>query len=924
MPENNDALSQEDFAQLLNEVKQTRRISSIHLHHTWKPRKTQFVGVATIEAMRNYHIGKGWDDIAQHLTIDPHGGLWVGRNWNAAPASAKGCNGGRDEGPFMIEMVGNFDEGEETLEGEQLNSVVATIARLLNFHGLSETDLVFHRDCENAWKTCPGTGVDRNDLVEKVKAARGSKKLTAAISESSQGVRALANKMAITGNDRGFLDKIPFLGGGRIDDGLVRHLVGSSDGRFDDDESWMTKAHVDEIFSKHLSEWVGKRREDGKNDHPIVLYAHGGLNSESKAVDIARHYSGWWKGNEIYPIYFIWKTGLLETIGDQIKKYALGALFGKGERGLGNWFSDKKDLFLEKSVHKVKARRVTWDDMKINAQRCFDKDGVGRYFLLKLSEFLSSSAGDGARIELVGHSAGSIFHSRFLEAFGVLTKSGEISPSQKKGMINSFGDLHLMAPAIRCDEFKAWTLPQVGSRRLINSVSLFTMTDYWERKDTLGPYGKSLLYMIHFALEDRVGEPLLGMETALRNDSELARFFNFDGNYEASFGELILSKTKSLRSGWNSQSEAHGGFDNDKDTMESIVYRILGRESSGAFPDDPDKAEKRSFSFPEIVGGNRSLSGSKTRALCVGIDEYTTQPLYGCVNDAQRWARTFGQLGADDTTLVTNGNATLQGILESFEKLARESRSGDTIWFQYAGHGSHVPDISGDEANGDSPGQDEILCPIDITDGQILLDDDIGAMIDRVAPGVRVVCIFDCCHSGTATRVFFGVRENLVVDHSASVRERYLRLDSNLRGRCVENVRRRGVQGVSRSRQANSGVREILFSACNSRQTAKEEYGNGVFTTAATTLIAQLGAGVGSVSCSELARRIHAAVDPKWDQTPELHCSSSAKLEPVPGINAIGVPIAPTSFLATEPQQASSNSVEIDMLRQIDMLTDLI
>jgi hypothetical protein len=47
------------------------------------------------------------------LACWPQGGLWTGRNWNLAPASATGHNGTAGEGPFMIEMVGDFDAGQD-------------------------------------------------------------------------------------------------------------------------------------------------------------------------------------------------------------------------------------------------------------------------------------------------------------------------------------------------------------------------------------------------------------------------------------------------------------------------------------------------------------------------------------------------------------------------------------------------------------------------------------------------------------------------------------------------------------------------------------------------------------------------------------------------------------------------------------------
>ena len=115
-----ERLTVPQFANLIVAAKPTltRKIVAVHLHHTWRPRRTDFRGRTTVEAMRRFHmVENGWSDIAQHLTIDPQGVLWTGRNWNAPPASQTGRNGTRLEGPFMIEMVGDFDRNAETLDG---------------------------------------------------------------------------------------------------------------------------------------------------------------------------------------------------------------------------------------------------------------------------------------------------------------------------------------------------------------------------------------------------------------------------------------------------------------------------------------------------------------------------------------------------------------------------------------------------------------------------------------------------------------------------------------------------------------------------------------------------------------------------------------------------------------------------------------
>ena len=143
----------------------------MHLHHTWRPTQSQFKGLATIEAMRQFHVNtNGWDDIAQHLTIDPQGFSWTGRNWNLPPASQAGKNGTSGEGPFMIEIVGDFDAGRDVLDGAQRRAVVDVVAAILKTYGLGIDDIRFHNELGSA-KTCPGTGVVKKILTAEIQAA---------------------------------------------------------------------------------------------------------------------------------------------------------------------------------------------------------------------------------------------------------------------------------------------------------------------------------------------------------------------------------------------------------------------------------------------------------------------------------------------------------------------------------------------------------------------------------------------------------------------------------------------------------------------------------------------------------------------------------------------------------------------------------
>ncbi len=137
------------------------------------------------------------------------------------------------------------------------------------------------------------------------------------------------------------------------------------------------------------------------------------------------------------------------------------------------------------------------------------------------------------------------------------------------------------------------------------------------------------------------------------------------------------------------------------------------------------------------------------RALCIGINDYpgTANDLAGCVNDARDWADVLDKRGFSVTTLL-DGAATKAGMVAAIQDLIGSAVRGDSLVITYSGHGTFVPDASGDEPDG----QDEGLCPYDIGQGAVLLDDEIHALFAARGPGVKIVLISDSCHSGTVIR----------------------------------------------------------------------------------------------------------------------------------------------------------------------------
>jgi peptidoglycan hydrolase-like protein with peptidoglycan-binding domain len=147
-----------------------RKYKWSQVHHTYQPDHSDFDGknhLSLQQGMRNYHVNtRGWYDIGQHVTLMPDGLFVTGRDFDDdkvdfddTPAGIAGYN----TGAFMVEMLGNFDKGYDKLEGKQLESMVKLQNYLVTKCGAT---VMFHR--EHAPKTCPGTGIDKDDFMKLV------------------------------------------------------------------------------------------------------------------------------------------------------------------------------------------------------------------------------------------------------------------------------------------------------------------------------------------------------------------------------------------------------------------------------------------------------------------------------------------------------------------------------------------------------------------------------------------------------------------------------------------------------------------------------------------------------------------------------------------------------------------------------------
>lgn len=151
------------------------------------------------------------------------------------------------------------------------------------------------------------------------------------------------------------------------------------------------------------------------------------------------------------------------------------------------------------------------------------------------------------------------------------------------------------------------------------------------------------------------------------------------------------------------------------------------------------------------------------KALLIGINYKNTEnELHGCINDVVQIKNLLTSrfnYKEENITLITDDTEikpTKQVILSHLTNLFNNSKNYEEIWIHYSGHGSYVPDYSGDELDG----KDEALVPLDFNNAGFILDDDIKIVLKSIDESCRCMIIFDCCHSGTAADLLYVYKDN--------------------------------------------------------------------------------------------------------------------------------------------------------------------
>ncbi|HID08345.1 MAG TPA: hypothetical protein EYP10_14485, partial [Armatimonadetes bacterium] len=135
-----------------------RYIDELILHHTWRPKASEYKGKSTITAIHRYHVKvKGWRDIGYHILIAPNGDIWAGRPLTEVGAHTRG----RNRNSIGICLIGDFDH--EKLTAKQRKALIVVARTCLDRFHLSGSALNFHRDYA-PYKSCPGWGLEKQEV----------------------------------------------------------------------------------------------------------------------------------------------------------------------------------------------------------------------------------------------------------------------------------------------------------------------------------------------------------------------------------------------------------------------------------------------------------------------------------------------------------------------------------------------------------------------------------------------------------------------------------------------------------------------------------------------------------------------------------------------------------------------------------------
>jgi pimeloyl-ACP methyl ester carboxylesterase len=309
----------------------------------------------------------------------------------------------------------------------------------------------------------------------------------------------------------------------------------------------------------------------------LLIYAHGGLNSEDASVARIRAIAPYALDNGVYPLFITWRSGAVETASDLVEemfaKLGLGVRGAEPARGWTDRITEKTDRLMEPLLRGPGG--AMWGQMKLNAERASrDSQGGCRLVSELLRELRKQRP--SLEIHLIGHSAGAI-------VLGAL-----LGPLSAAGL--KVSSLRLFAPACTTRFALESYRPAIKAGTLeARHWHIHVLSDKNERDDNVGPYRKSLLYLVSRSFEDAHKMPLLGLDKSFDSSTTGQEAVQWAPERVADVKEWIgfwdklgIDQTNravldkpTVSTGAGSTRAAHGCFDNAVDIMGDALGYVV-------------------------------------------------------------------------------------------------------------------------------------------------------------------------------------------------------------------------------------------------------------------------------------------------------------------------------------------------------------
>ena len=300
---------------------------------------------------------------------------------------------------------------------------------------------------------------------------------------------------------------------------------------------------------------LARTASDGWRD--LVLYAHGGLNSELAGAKRAGQLWSFCRNLSLTAWFFVWETGIGESLLGFLRSRddASGPTAGRTLGGLWSELERQAEALGDKLQAQLGAGlaqlvRLGWKEMHgraTGAAKLRARGGAALFAAELFKTIAEGGPGERYRFHLVGHSAGAIYLARLYEQF----LRGAIKGLQGRVAL---GSINFMAPALSVSAARKIFAPEGRLPVPPERFCIWTLSPKDEADDEIGIYPGSLLTYVADHLERADGrEPILG----IRKD------------FEAAANSLGVPRHRPAV-----QSSRHGQFDDPGHEVETIFTEI--------------------------------------------------------------------------------------------------------------------------------------------------------------------------------------------------------------------------------------------------------------------------------------------------------------------------------------------------------------